>query len=277
VQKRVKFQALRAPIIQGVTCTALSKEMIKGNSVRTTRKHLIFFYMLLLLARFAQAQEEQINLFPITDVAPEYPTEAIVREIEGWVLVSFDVSALGTISNIEVSDSEPKLTFDDSAINAASKFRFKPYIEDGIARDVTGIEYVFRFSLSGSPESVTPVNEVSLIEAARNLGRVPRLNQRGPSISQITNESMLPIATVLPIYPEEALNENIGGWVLLRFDVTDQGKVLRARVEDSEPPNVFDTSSINAITEFEYAPYDPAEGAFDRLNVFHLFKFRPQN
>lgn len=243
--------------------------------MKTTKKQLTFVYVLLLLASFVRAQEEQINLFPITDVAPEYPTEAIVREIEGWVLVSFDVSALGAVSNIEVRDSEPRLTFDDSAINAANKFRFKPYIEDGIARDVAGIEYVFKFSLSESPESVAPGNEISLNEAARNLARAPRLNQRGPSISQIANESMLPIATVIPIYPEDALNQSIGGWVLVRFEVSDLGKVLSPRVEESEPPNVFDDSAINAITEFEYAPYDPAEGTFDRLNVFHLFKFRP--
>jgi TonB family protein len=231
--------------------------------------------MLFVLAGFARAQDEKITLFPITDVAPEYPTEAIVQETEGWVLVSFDVSALGTISNIEVRDSEPKLTFDDSAINAARKFRFEPYLENGIAKDVRDIEYIFRFSLTESPEYVAPGREISLNEAAPNLARASKLNQRRPSIAQIANESMLPISTVLPIYPEEALNQNIGGWVLVRFELTDQGKVLSPIVEESEPLSVFDTTALNAIKEFEYAPYDPKEESFDRLNVFHLFKFRP--
>ena len=249
--------------------------MVQGYNVKAITKQLTFIHALLFLAFFAHAQEEKINLFPITDVAPEYPTEAIVREIEGWVLVSFDVSAVGTVSNIVVRNSEPRLTFDDSAISAASKFRFKPYMEDGIAQDVTGIEYIFKFGLSKSPESVAPYNEISLNEAARNLARAPRLNQRRPSISQIANESMLPTATVLPMYPDEALNQNVGGWVLVRFEVTDQGKVRNPSVEDSEPPYIFDATAINAISEFEYAPYDPMEGAFDRFNVFHLFKFRP--
>ena len=245
--------------------------------MKTKKKQLTFITMLLIFASLAHPQDEKIILFPITDVVPGYPTEAIIREVEGWVLVSFDVSALGTVSNIEVSDSEPRFTFDESAINAARNFLFKPHIENGIARDVTGIEYLFRFLLSETPESVAPGNEIALNEAARNLTRAPRLNQRRPTISQISNESMLPITTVIPIYPEEALNEKIGGWVLLRFEVTDQGKVLNPSVEKSEPENVFDDSAIKAITDFEYAAYDPTEAIFERLDVFHLFKFRFSN
>ena len=75
----------------------------------------------------------------------------------------------------------------------------------------------------------------------------------------------------------EAQNQNVAGWVLLRFTVTDQGAVLDPVVEDSDPPGVFDESAIRAIREFQYEPYSPEEATFERLNVFHLFKFRPSS
>ena len=117
--------------------------------MKATKKQLTFVYMLLLLASFARAQEQQINLFPITDVAPEYPTEAIIREIEGWVLVSFDVSALGSESNIEVRDSEPRLTFDDSAINAITEFEYAPYDPTEGTIDRLNVFHLFKFRSAG--------------------------------------------------------------------------------------------------------------------------------
>jgi TonB family protein len=234
----------------------------------------LFLLFPFLLASFTWAQDQQVQIFPITDVAPDYPREAIIREVEGWVLVSFDVSSEGSVSNINVRDSQPMVTFDQAAIEAAEEFRFNPYIENGVAKDVSGIEYIFRFELSESAEMEVPNIEISLNDAAVK-SRIPRALQRRPSITQIANEEMIPVSTTAPSYPVEAQNEKIGGWVLLRFSLTDEGAVLDPTVEDSEPAGVFDESALRAIKEFQYEPWKTSEGTFDRLNVFHLFKFRP--
>ena len=185
----------------------------------------LFLLFPFLLASFTWAQDQQVQIFPITDVAPDYPSEAIIREVEGWVLVSFDVSSEGSVSNINVRDSQPMVTFDQAAIEAAEEFRFNPYIENGVAKDVSGIEYIFRFELSESAEMEVPNIEISLNDAAVK-SRIPRALQRRPSITQIANEEMIPVSTTAPSYPVEAQNEKIGGWVLLRFSLTDEGAVL---------------------------------------------------
>ena len=235
---------------------------------------IVFLLLSFLLMSLTWAQDQRVQIFPITDVTPDYPSEAIVQEVEGWVLVSFDVSAVGSVSNISVRDSEPRLTFDHAAIEAAGRFRFDPHIENGKAKDVSGVEYIFRFELSESEVLEVLNAEISLDDAALK-SRIPQTRQRSPSITQIANEEMIPISSIAPIYPTEALNQNIGGWVLLRFSLTDEGAVLDPTVTDSEPAGVFDESAVRAIREFHYAPRNSGEGTFDRLNVFHLFKFRP--
>ena len=234
----------------------------------------VFLLFPFLLASFTWAQDQQVQIFPITDVVPDYPTQAIIQEVEGWVLVSFDVSTVGSVSNISVRDSEPRITFDQAAIEATRRFRFDPHIENGTAKDVKGVEYIFRFELSESEVSDVLNAEMPLSDAALK-SRTPTTRQRRPSITQIANEEMIPISAVAPSYPIEALNQKIGGWVLLRFSLTDEGVVLDPTVADSEPPGIFDESAVHAIREFQYEPWKPGDETFDRLSVFHLFKFRP--
>jgi len=231
-------------------------------------------FLLLFTISVSVAQETQVQLFPITDVVPVYPTEAVAREQEGWVLLSLDVSATGVVSNIRVRDAEPGQLFDQAALDAALRLRFEPYIENGIARDVSGIQYVFRFELSEIPELEIPEEPLSLNDSAL-APRAQRVTQRKPSIVQIANEDLIPLSAVAPDYPAEALDREIGGWVVVRFAVSDQGAVLNPVVEDSEPANVFDSAALDAVRRFRYEARSPEEDAVDRLNVFHLFKFRP--
>ncbi len=231
-------------------------------------------FMLLLLASNGFAQQQQVQLFPITDVVPEYPTDAIVQEQEGWVLISLDVSSTGNTSNIRIVDSEPRQTFDQAALDAAQRLRFEPYTENGMAQDVIGLQYVFRFELSEIPDIEVPEETLSLNDAALE-SRAQRIEQRKPSVTQIANEDMIPLSTIPPEYPPRALEQEIGGWVLLRFSVSDGGEVINPVVEDSEPANVFDEAALDAVRAFKYEAWSPEEDMFDRLNVFHLFKFRP--
>jgi len=79
-------------------------------------------------------------------VAPVYPARAIAREIEGYVVVQFDVTTNGHVANAVVIESTDSL-FDKAAIRAAEKFKFKPRIVDGVAFESYGIQNLFRFSL----------------------------------------------------------------------------------------------------------------------------------
>lgn len=72
-------------------------------------------------------------LTPINRIKPRYPRRAKIRKIEGYVNLKFTIDENGYVKDIVVLDSKPKDTFDESAIKALKKSRFKPILEDGVA------------------------------------------------------------------------------------------------------------------------------------------------
>lgn len=79
-------------------------------------------------------------------VRPEYPPSAITRGIEGHVVVAFDVSADGLVHNIRIVGSSHPV-FERAALRAAERFRYKPAVVDGVARESTGLRYRFTFRM----------------------------------------------------------------------------------------------------------------------------------
>lgn len=87
---------------------------------------------------------------PIVKVAPQYPRRAAQKGIEGYVVLEFTVSKLGTVVDPKVIEADPPNIFDRAAISAAKKFKYKPKIENGEAVEVTGIRNIIRFELDKS-------------------------------------------------------------------------------------------------------------------------------
>ena len=55
------------------------------------------------------------------------------RHIEGWVKIEFTVTPEGNVSDPNVVAAEPEGIFDDAALNAIRKWKFKEKIVDGRA------------------------------------------------------------------------------------------------------------------------------------------------
>lgn len=89
------------------------------------------------------------EILPTKAVSPQYPERAALAGIEGWTLVSFTVTADGSVEedSVKIVDSEPAEIFDRTSIRAAQKFEFEPRISYGRAVDVPGVQYVFRYEL----------------------------------------------------------------------------------------------------------------------------------
>ena len=89
------------------------------------------------------------DYLPLVAIAPQYPTRAAQRGIEGWCLVSFTVNGLGNVEEetITVVDAEPPQIFNRSSVRAAARFKFQPRVEDGIGVEVAGVQYLFRYQL----------------------------------------------------------------------------------------------------------------------------------
>ncbi len=59
-------------------------------------------------------------------VAPVYPRGAERRKIEGHVVVTYNVNTDGSVSDVAVAEAVPEGVFDDAAVKAVSKWKYKP-------------------------------------------------------------------------------------------------------------------------------------------------------
>lgn len=78
-----------------------------------------------------------------------YPPDAREAGLEGYVVVRYDVNAEGRVHNARVVAAEPPEVFNESALQAVSRWRFRPPELDGEAQPVSGLESRLEFSLSG--------------------------------------------------------------------------------------------------------------------------------
>lgn len=85
-------------------------------------------------------------LVNIVRVRPMYPSSAAANGREGYVVVQFDVLASGQVANVSIVDSSHRV-FEREAVRAASRFRYKPRVVDGIAIETKGIRYRFKFEM----------------------------------------------------------------------------------------------------------------------------------
>lgn len=87
------------------------------------------------------------DLVPLYVVQPVYPFKAVMKEIEGYVLVSFGVRQDGSVVNPVIIESDPGTLFDEAALSAVSKFRFQPRMMAGDPVSVEDLKLRFLFRL----------------------------------------------------------------------------------------------------------------------------------
>lgn len=86
------------------------------------------------------------ELLPIVKVAPVYPTRALAKRLEGYVLVEFVVTTSGAVRDVVVIESTAPL-FEKPAVEAAREFKYKPRIVDGAAVEVRGVRNKIMFEM----------------------------------------------------------------------------------------------------------------------------------
>ena len=67
----------------------------------------------------------------LAPAAPEYPVEAARNHTSGYATVEFTVNPDGSVSNAHVIASQPSRVFNNAAIQAVSRSKFKPALKDG--------------------------------------------------------------------------------------------------------------------------------------------------
>ena len=83
------------------------------------------------VAQAAPVKQTATSAVLIRSVNPRYPTQAQRSRIEGFVVVSFTVTAEGRTSNIQIVDAQPRHVFERAAIDAVERWEFKPATRNG--------------------------------------------------------------------------------------------------------------------------------------------------
>jgi len=70
--------------------------------------------------------DDNSQIIPVVTISPNYPTQAALDKIEGFVVLQFTVNETGSVEDPKVIDSHPPLIFDKEAIRAIKKYKFAP-------------------------------------------------------------------------------------------------------------------------------------------------------
>jgi periplasmic protein TonB len=86
------------------------------------------------------------DYMPIVQVAPQYPYRAADLGLQGSVLLEFTVTSEGTVRDPRVVESSNTI-FDQAAIEAVLRFRYRPRVIDGDSVEVPGVRFRITFEL----------------------------------------------------------------------------------------------------------------------------------
>ena len=81
-----------------------------------------------------------------------YPPDAKAEGIEGYVVVSYDVTAEGMVVNAEVVEAEPEGVFEGAALASIVQWRFRAAMVDGKSVETPGVVSTLRFKLEEEDE-----------------------------------------------------------------------------------------------------------------------------
>jgi protein TonB len=79
------------------------------------------------------------DIVPLVRIEPDYPMNARQRGIEGWVVVEFTVTKIGSVQDPVVIAANPGRIFDRAALQAVRKWKYNPKVEGGQAVPRPGV------------------------------------------------------------------------------------------------------------------------------------------
>ena len=102
------------------------------------------------------------------------------------------------------------------------------------------------------------------IEKPEMLPQLPQLDlpddfqsdSQGASVSRqgVRDSAVTPLFRINPIYPRKAALQNIEGFVVLQFDITQTGQVDNISILQASPPQIFNMNAIQALRKWKYKP-----------------------
>ncbi|MEM1081877.1 MAG: energy transducer TonB [Pseudomonadota bacterium] len=102
-----------------------------------------------MLGNVGMDRTEEGDVVPMVRIQPQFPRDALMNGIEGYVVVEFTITEDGSVRDPRVIDSSPPRMFDRNAMRAILRWKFKPRVIDGVAVARTAQQRL-DFNLDGS-------------------------------------------------------------------------------------------------------------------------------
>ncbi|SRR5579871_4060522 len=170
-----------------------------------------------------------------------YPLEAHQQEIQGEVLLKLHISETGDVESVDVISGHPALV--PSAVDAAKKWKFKPYIKNGKPIKVSvnvPMDFAFKGNIvkdeHGAAQSTAPP------PSSGNKLNVDSKVMRGRLVYKVA-----------PVYPTEARRAHVEGTVTLQASIGKDGRIHDLTLI-SGPKELVD-SAVGAVQQWRYSPY----------------------
>ena len=87
------------------------------------------------------------DYLPLVKVAPVYPRRALARGLSGKVIVTFTVTVTGEVRDVVVVESTNSV-YNNAAIQAALRFKYRPRIVNGVPVEVTNVWHSIVFEVT---------------------------------------------------------------------------------------------------------------------------------
>lgn len=96
--------------------------------------------------KLASLQQPDQQASPIVRIEPKYPVKAAQDGINGWVRLSFNLTANGEVTDVHVLAAEPGRVFEQEAVRALKKWKYQPKLENGqpVAQSGLTVQLDFR-------------------------------------------------------------------------------------------------------------------------------------
>jgi TonB family protein len=160
------------------------------------------------------------------------------------------------VSGVELISGDPVLA--RAAVDAAKKWKFKPFIKNGKPAAVTTrIPFDFAFSGTVHDEKIEPVAQQGPVPghtSATGDGPNPVgvATPQRVRVSQGVSTGLL-IHKVNPIYPVKARQAHIQGTVVLQAEISTEGRIVNLRLISG--PEELAPAAIGAVQQWRYRPY----------------------
>jgi TonB family protein len=222
------------------------------------------FSLVLMLTGIATAQlsvetvrvsSEVMQTHLIDKVQPEYPPGG--ARVHGNVVLNILIDKRGNVVRARLVSGHPMLV--QSAIDAVKRWKYKPYLLNGLPVKVETLAIVNFVPINSSAQGVVgdhpggiPPGEPGGIAPSTLPPTPPAPVPNRVRVAPTFAEKRL-IFAAPPVYPAEARNKHIEGQVILHVIIDKKGNISRALLISGHP--MLAPAAIDAVKQWKYTPY----------------------